>query len=646
MGRLIFQGLGSKLAVSMNSKKLFLALSLALQVGFAADWPIYRGNVFFTGNNDEVAPTNTRIFYTVKTDAKIFYPIVSDGVIFFTTGAGCLYAIDEETGELRFRVKMQSPAIRQSVIYGSNLIAADTQWLYDYDKKSGTILWARKDDDNGIYTTPTLADNTVFYGSRKRLFAKRLDNGHDLWDGIPLTLYGGFANVYGNLLFIPTRDPSGKSGALAAVNTTTGKTQWQKSIPYAVKATAPVIYNETVYLTVASNLMAFKAATGELLFDEGHGDYIVNHPVFSDASIFLPLRDGTVSVADLKTGKRKSHKKTEFKSGVSLLLIRDNLYVTGADIRTYGEKTSTVSKLVGYDLNSGKLQFEFESPTPGGAGPVVASKGRFFMPVENVLYVIGQDGLAWFGKEKLIDFSKDPCPDHPEKDKAILIADQTQKTNTVASNEKKQDDKTVPLEILVKDKDSKKNISSQIEVVTRLSNRVIDRQVFDKGADLSKIRIPKVGETELLSSSDDHMDNRKILRPEEKEKGPVKKEIELSGIDVGKSIVMENINFAFDRATVLPETIAILDRIRDTLLKNKNLMMEVRGYTDNVGDAAYNQKLSEKRADAVKEYLVKNGIFQERIRTKGFGKENPIADNATEEGQAKNRRTEFFILRN
>ncbi|MBL8992888.1 MAG: PQQ-binding-like beta-propeller repeat protein, partial [Spirochaetia bacterium] len=409
----------------MKLNLLLFAGTLALQLGFAADWPIYRGNVFFTGNNDEVAPTNTRIFYTVKTDAKIFYPIISDGVVFFTTGAGCLYAIDEETGELRFRVKMQSPAIRQSVIYGSNLIAADTQWLYDYDKKSGTILWARKDDDNGIYTTPTLADNTVFYGSRKRLFAKRLDNGHDQWAGIPLTLYGGFANVYGNLLLIPTRDPSGKSGALAAVNTSTGKTQWQKSIPYAIKATAPVIYNEVVYLTVASNLMAFKTATGDPIFDEGHGEYIVDHPVFSDASIFLPLRDGSVSVADLKTGKRKSLRKTEFKSGVNLLLIRDNLYATGADIRTYGEKTSTVSKLVGYDLNSGKIQFEFESPTPGGAGPPIASKGRFFLAVENVLYVIGQDGLAWFGKEKIVDFSKDPCPEHPENGKVILIAEQS-----------------------------------------------------------------------------------------------------------------------------------------------------------------------------------------------------------------------------
>jgi len=139
--------------------------------------------------------------------------------------------------------------------------------------------------------------------------------------------------------------------------------------------------------------------------------------------------------------------------------------------------------------------------------------------VENVLYVIGQDGLAWFGKEKIIDFSKDPCPEHPEGGNAILIADQDKKSNAAATNETKPDDKTIPLEILVKDKDSKKNLSSQIEVVTRLSNRVIDRQVFEKGADLSKVRIPKVGETEVLSSSDDHMDNRKIIRPEDKEKG-------------------------------------------------------------------------------------------------------------------------------
>jgi len=185
--------------------------------------------------------------------------------------------------------------------------------FYDYDKKSGTILWARKDDDNGIYTTPTLADNTAFYGSRKRLFAKRLDNGHDLWDGIPLTIYGGFANVYGT-------SSSSQRGILRKIRSARLPSTHQreknpvaKAHPLRDQGDRARIYNEVVYLTANSNLMAFKAATGEPVFDEGHGEYIVDHPVFSDASIFLPMRDGTVSVADLKTGKRKSLRKTEFK---------------------------------------------------------------------------------------------------------------------------------------------------------------------------------------------------------------------------------------------------------------------------------------------------------------------------------------------
>jgi outer membrane protein OmpA-like peptidoglycan-associated protein len=78
--------------------------------------------------------------------------------------------------------------------------------------------------------------------------------------------------------------------------------------------------------------------------------------------------------------------------------------------------------------------------------------------------------------------------------------------------------------------------------------------------------------------------------------------------------------------------------------KNKGIKLEVRGHTDSTGGKAYNQKLSERRADAVVEYMIKQGISPERLKPVGMGQNKPVADNKTAAGRKKNRRTEFFVL--
>jgi len=75
-----------------------------------------------------------------------------------------------------------------------------------------------------------------------------------------------------------------------------------------------------------------------------------------------------------------------------------------------------------------------------------------------------------------------------------------------------------------------------------------------------------------------------------------------------------------------------------------SLRIEISGHTDNVGSASYNQKLSESRAKAVVDYLLKKGVDASRLEYKGYGFEQPVASNKTEEGRQQNRRTEFKIL--
>jgi outer membrane protein OmpA-like peptidoglycan-associated protein len=80
------------------------------------------------------------------------------------------------------------------------------------------------------------------------------------------------------------------------------------------------------------------------------------------------------------------------------------------------------------------------------------------------------------------------------------------------------------------------------------------------------------------------------------------------------------------------------------LIENPSLKVEISGHTDNLGNATENIKLSTNRAKAVVDYLVNKGIAANRLTYKGFGSTKPIADNGTEKGRAKNRRTEFTVV--
>jgi VWFA-related protein len=106
----------------------------------------------------------------------------------------------------------------------------------------------------------------------------------------------------------------------------------------------------------------------------------------------------------------------------------------------------------------------------------------------------------------------------------------------------------------------------------------------------------------------------------------------------------KNVLFDFSKATIRPESYAILDEIARQLKKFPRVRLGVHGHTDNVGGEEFNQKLSIQRAEAVVEALVGRGIDRSRLRPRGFGMLQPLAPNDVEENRQKNRRTEFVIL--
>jgi OOP family OmpA-OmpF porin len=110
-------------------------------------------------------------------------------------------------------------------------------------------------------------------------------------------------------------------------------------------------------------------------------------------------------------------------------------------------------------------------------------------------------------------------------------------------------------------------------------------------------------------------------------------------------LVLVGVNFAFDKSDLLPESYPVLDKAVKLLSDQPAVKVEIEGYTDYIGTKVYNQELSVDRAQRVKDYLVSKGIAANRLTTVGYGKNNPVETNKTEEGRAMNRRIVFKILK-
>ncbi len=106
--------------------------------------------------------------------------------------------------------------------------------------------------------------------------------------------------------------------------------------------------------------------------------------------------------------------------------------------------------------------------------------------------------------------------------------------------------------------------------------------------------------------------------------------------------MLHGVTFARDPAELVPEAEGVLDTTIASLKPYPNLVIEVRGYADSTGSQAYNLQLTQHRAETVMHYMQSHGLSNQ-MSAKGFGKEDPIADNATREGRLANRRVELHI---
>ena len=117
-----------------------------------------------------------------------------------------------------------------------------------------------------------------------------------------------------------------------------------------------------------------------------------------------------------------------------------------------------------------------------------------------------------------------------------------------------------------------------------------------------------------------------------------------TALGVVMNLGSDAVEFDFDKATLRPENRELLSRIAGVLLTSKGYRVQIHGHTDDIGSSEYNQRLSERRADAVRNYLVDAGIDPGIVSTKGHGKTSPVVPGTTPRARAKNRRVEIGII--
>ncbi len=196
------------------------------------------------------------------------------------------------------------------------------------------------------------------------------------------------------------------------------------------------------------------------------------------------------------------------------------------------------------------------------------------------------------------------------------------------------------------DDSTRQALCAQIELIDLANNELVAKteSCWELGEFLMCLPVGKEYAFNVSKSGYLFHSENFALKQLRKAEDPIQLDIPLSAIEIGKVSVLRNIFFEIGKFALLSQSKAELDKLIDFLTNNPQVNIEIGGHTDSIGSAEMNQELSENRAKSVYDYLVENGVGQSRLSFHGYGFTVPLATNETEEGRAKNRRTEFKVV--
>ncbi|HSH64988.1 MAG TPA: OmpA family protein [Bacteroidia bacterium] len=187
----------------------------------------------------------------------------------------------------------------------------------------------------------------------------------------------------------------------------------------------------------------------------------------------------------------------------------------------------------------------------------------------------------------------------------------------------------------------------KVEVTDAVTKKVTEGMVDSATGNYAVVVNTKVKNDLILTVKKKDYAFSSHLIPKDSIKGskPVKINIDVDTVKIGKAYTLNNIYFQTNSAKLDPRSMIVLQEFAEFMKTNPKIKIEIYGHTDNVGNPADNMALSTDRAFSVRDKLMELGVEEKRlVAFKGFGSTKPIADNSTAEGRAKNRRTEFAIV--
>lgn len=197
----------------------------------------------------------------------------------------------------------------------------------------------------------------------------------------------------------------------------------------------------------------------------------------------------------------------------------------------------------------------------------------------------------------------------------------------------------------IKDAKTKEPLSARFELIDLETDSVIAQASSDKVNGSFLVVLPSSKAYALIAEKENYLYLSENFSLDLNENSlHYERSFFLQPFEKGGSVILKNVFFDTDKFELKPASKTELNRLVSMLNNNPEMKIEVAGHTDNQGNAAANKVLSENRAKAVYQFLIDANISADRLSYKGYGAEKPLADNATEEGRAQNRRTEFTMV--
>jgi outer membrane protein OmpA-like peptidoglycan-associated protein len=209
------------------------------------------------------------------------------------------------------------------------------------------------------------------------------------------------------------------------------------------------------------------------------------------------------------------------------------------------------------------------------------------------------------------------------------------------------------VEGVISDKQSYKKLDAQLELIDMESGQVVANTHSNPISGGYLLCLPPGKDYVMNVSKEGYLfSSERFTLSNEVQKAPKRVDVALQKLKVGTKISLtntaengvKNIFFDTNSDVLKKESFAELNQLIELLNKNPQRKIEVGGHTDDVGDDASNLSLSQRRAEAVKSYLVKNGVVETRVQAKGYGETQPQVPNDSDINRAKNRRTEFLVI--